>query len=130
MLNRSNFLTNRGISYPFSLSGRLVQSSGLEYFKQAIISRLDIAFFELLMKPEGGRLRDLLFEPLDRATADLVRIYISDALKEVPEIRVSSIQTRIDDSGDTPTIVALVCFSIYQTDVTGSVSYVVGGSNG
>jgi phage baseplate assembly protein W len=91
---------------------------------------LDIAFFELLMKPEGGRLRDLLFEPLDRATADLVRIYISDALKEVPEIRVSSIQTRIDDSGDTPTIVALVCFSIYQTDVTGSVSYVVGGSNG
>ncbi len=121
-MNSASFLTNRGISYPFQISGSIKKERGIDYIRQGIKSHLDTNFFELLFKPTGSRLRELLFEPIDEILYDSLTIFISEALTEIDFINFNSV--RIDpDSTETNTVNIYIDYSLNQPRMSDTLLY-------
>jgi phage baseplate assembly protein W len=91
-------ILGRGLAFPLRVDPqrRLAMSAGEQRIRESIVTILGTEQGERLMRPDfGSRLRTLIFEPNNPATANLARFYIEDALARW-EPRIEQVQVVVD----------------------------------
>jgi phage baseplate assembly protein W len=120
----------KGIEFPFKFvptSGSLQgvdTSAYLQQVNQSIHLILSTRIGERLMRPDfGSNLRDLVFEPLDDPTLDLLVEYTADALRKW-ENRIELTLVETDDSDIENSHVGIVIqYKIRGTNIVGNYVY-------
>jgi uncharacterized protein len=104
----------QGISYPVALSvtGGILESSGLPIIQQSIMLILGTQFGERVMRPTFGcNLRGLVFAPNNQQTAALARQYVLDGLQQwEPRIAVQSVT--VTNRVENPMLLIRILYSV------------------
>lgn len=113
-----------GIAFPLRLhGGSLGMNTADEHVRQSILLILGTAHNERVMRPDfGGGMEQLVFEPMNTATAMLVQHQVRDALKRhEPRIDVLSVTaSALPDQGRLEVEIA---YRIKQTGISGNLVY-------
>jgi uncharacterized protein len=90
----------RGASFPLRLSatGGIQESGGLTDIQESLRVILGTQYGERAMRPTFGcNLRTLVFDPINDATANLARFYVSEGIAQwEPRVEVLEVQVEPD----------------------------------
>jgi phage baseplate assembly protein W len=104
----------QGISFPLALSvtGGILESSGLPIIQQSILLILGTQFGERVMRPTFGcNLKRLVFAPNNQQTAALARQYVLDGLQQwEPRISVQSVT--VTNQVENPMLLIQILYTI------------------
>jgi phage baseplate assembly protein W len=107
---------NTGFAFPLQIdtTGGIAEATGADKIRLSVLTILGTHPGERLMRPTFGcPLRDLVFAPLNLATANLATFYVQDALARwEPRIRLDEVQvTPTTDANGQPSLFIVVRYS-------------------